>query len=449
MTEGSFHASPPAPGSWGSLRELPSLLGIILLAICLSSGCASTGGSGGTVDPNDPTANVPTGPSAGQRAQSAMEGLLMGAIIGGQAGPLGAAVGAASMMIYAAITGEVPFTGSSGSGPVGSGGQEAEREAEMERQIEDEMSRQSSLEAEIEEELRRQEELLNQIEGNTESAPAPPDVPTAVGASDSPDGTQVASVDPRVAPRAPSDRDLPAAIFDEERRTIKKGEWDNPKKMKVTVRSLDADRDGNPEQIRYHDEKTGAIVRKEVDRDYDGRIDGWTRYESGQVVEVIRDNDGDGAADEWQEFGRDGVMAGREVDRDGDGTRDAFYRFEQGSLVEERHDLDSSGSIDRVIHYEDRRLARAEEDRDRDGQIDTWTSYRVSGDREVVDRIEKDTTGDGKRDTFEVYEEIGGKTAIKTRDEDKNADGVIDVKSVYEDGKLKQREISDPAMVPL
>ena len=101
------------------------------------------------------------------------------------------------------------------------------------------------------------------------------------------------------------------------------------------------------------------------------------------------------------------------------------------------------------IVYEDRRLARAEEDRDRDGAIDTWTSYRVSGDREVVDRIEKDTTGDGKRDTFEVYEQVGGKLSLKTRDEDKNADGVIDVKSVYENGKLKQREISDPAMVPL
>ena len=70
-------------------------------------------------------------------------------------------------------------------------------------------------------------------------------------------------------------------------------------------------------------------------------------------------------------------------------------------------------------------------------------------DSKVVTRIEKDTTGDGKRDTFETYEQIEGKATIKQRDEDKNGDGTIDVKSVYEDGKLRQREISDPALVPL
>ena len=56
-------------------------------------------------------------------------------------------------------------------------------------------------------------------------------------------------------------------------------------------------------------------------------------------------------------------------------------------------------------------------------------------------------TGRGRR--LETYEQIAGKPSLKQRDEDKNGDGTIDIKSVYENGKLKQREISDPALVPL
>ena len=60
----------------------------------------------------------PTGPDhVGQRAQSAVEGMLMGAIIGGQAGPIGAAVGAGTFLIYSAITGDVPLQGGRSSRP--------------------------------------------------------------------------------------------------------------------------------------------------------------------------------------------------------------------------------------------------------------------------------------------------------------------------------------------
>jgi antitoxin component YwqK of YwqJK toxin-antitoxin module len=81
--------------------------------------------------------------------------------------------------------------------------------------------------------------------------------------------------------------------------------------------------------------------------------------------------------------------------------------------------------------------------------MDTWTGFGTIGGKEVVVRIDKDTSGDGKADTFETYEQIAGNPTIKQRDEDKNGDGTIDIKSVYENGKLKQREISDPALVPL
>jgi hypothetical protein len=38
---------------------------------------------------------------------------------------------------------------------------------------------------------------------------------------------------------------------------------------------------------------------------------------------------------------------------------------------------------------------------------------------------------------------------LARREEDKNGDGNIDITSIYENGRLKTREISDPSLVPL
>jgi hypothetical protein len=430
-----------------ALRGATALLAAIACLSLGAGGCASTPAASGTpTSAPAPQNPVSTGPSAGQRAQGAVEGMLMGAIIGAQAGPIGAAVGGTALLVYGALTGHAPFQPSPGYGGGGSGGlprSEAEREAELEREIEQEIARQDGLEAEIEAELRRQEELLRQIERDealrtaTESSPAPSQ------------GDLVASVDPRSAPRVPEQRDLPLSIFDEQRRMIPKGTWGNDGDLQVIVRSLDADRDGNPEEIRYHDAASGLIVRRENDTNYDGSIDTWTLYEAGVVAEILKDNSGNGRPDEWERYGRDGRMQSRDVDRNFDGNPDAFFVYADGVLVEERHDGNHDGNIDRLVHYVERRVARAEEDSTGDGRIDTWTYFHAEGDREVVERVERDTTGDGRIDTFEYYEQLAGKAVLKQRDEDKNGDGEIDVRSLYEDGKLKQREIRDPALLPL
>ncbi len=449
----------------GALRRGRSLLAAIALVSAAATGCASppaqpdpvstTRGPGPDVEPVDPTASLPggtssggpaapasTGPTAGQRAQSAVEGLLMGAIIGGQAGPIGAAVGGVTMLVYSAVTGDVPFQGGPGGSGRGGAGSPTGREEDLDRQIEAEVARQDSLEAEIEAELRRQEELLRQIDRD--------DALRQAEEAQKPTDTAMLDTDPRAAPRAPAERDLPLSIFDEQRRTVPAGTWGNERPLDAVVRSLDADRDGAPEEVRYYDARTGALLRKENDENYDGTMDTWTTYDAGLVAEIVRDANGDGKPDEWERYGRDGRMETREVDRDGDGTRDAFYSYEGGSLVEERHDGNSDGRIDRVVHYEQRRIARTEEDTNGDGVLDTTTFFAAGpGGNEVIERVEKDTDGDGRVDTFERYEQVAGKPSLVRRDEDRNGDGTIDVKSIYENGKLKQREISDPALLPL
>lgn len=411
---------------------------ITVLALTLSLGCATTGGSapGGGQQPQ-----APPGPSMGDRGAAALEGALMGAIIGGQMGPIGAAVGAGTMLIYGAVTGNVPLSGGRGvsSGPRN----ESEREAELEAQIEQEMERQTSLESEIEAELRRQEELLAKID--TDEA-----LNAALEAEALPEATDeeiAEQADPRTAPLAPRDRDLPEYIFETDTVSVDRGEWGNNKKMKATRRSLDADRDGKPEEIRYFDEQ-GAYVRKEEDRDYDGDMDAWSSYRGGELATREIDANGDGAVDIWESYARN-RMTRREIDRNHDGKRDAFYEYQNDSLLNERHDTDYDGRPDFRVEYQQRRRVASEEDADKDGTFDTFTSYVADGDRDAISKIEKDTTGDGRRDTLETYSQKNGKTVLAKREEDKNADGTPDITSIYENGKLVRREITDPAMMPL
>ena len=409
----------------------------VVLAFTLATGCA-TGGP--APDPNTGKGPPAQGPSMGDRGQAALEGMLMGAIIGGQMGPIGAAVGAGAMLIYGAMTGNVPLGGGgASSGPRN----EREREADLESQIEQEMQRQSSLESEIEAELRRQEDLLAKID----QGDAVQTALDAEKAADLSDEEAAELTDTRTAPRAPKDRDLPDYIFDVSTVNVPRGQWGNDKAIRAARRSLDADRDGKPEEVRYFDEQ-GQYVRKEEDRDYDGKMDAWSTYRGGQLVTREIDANGDGVPDTFERYAG-ARMTSREVDRNHDGKRDAFYEYQNDSLLAERHDTDYDGQIDFVVQYKDRRRVASEEDADKDGRTDTWTRYGPDGDEDVIVRVERDQSGDGKPDTFEAYTRKNGQTVIAKREEDKNGDGVVDIISIYEDGKLVRREISDPAMMPL
>ncbi len=82
------------------------------------------------IDPDpDPAATAGNGPTAAQRAQTAVEGMLVGAVIGAPFGPIGSAGMAGAMLVYSAITGQVPFHTSGGGG--GGGGRWRLRRSEQ------------------------------------------------------------------------------------------------------------------------------------------------------------------------------------------------------------------------------------------------------------------------------------------------------------------------------
>ncbi len=415
-----------------------------LLACAL--GCSTATGPSSPNTPKDspPPADADIGTSQpitlSQRAQSATEGLLVGGIVGSQAGPIGALVVGGLGMIYGAVVGEPPLQSGKNSKRDKS---ESRREEEIEDQIGSDKTKHAALEDAIQEELKKQEELLRQIEieeadqTNTEAATIAATTPNTNTQSN-----------PRVAPSVPQERELALALFEEKQVTIPKGKWDNTKEIRVLRYTIDADHDQNPEEIRYLDLATGKLLRIEKDQNYDGKMDSFSIYQESQLAQRMLDTNDDGKIDAWERY-TDQRMTYREIDRNFDGVTDAFYIYQGDSLREERHDTDNDGKVDRLLFYEKRELVRTEEDLNHDGIFDAWTSYQTAAGQEFVARIERDKNGNGTRDLFETYAFDGKQAVLAKREEDSNGDDKIDITSFYEKGKLVRREVADPSLVPL
>jgi antitoxin component YwqK of YwqJK toxin-antitoxin module len=364
-----------------------------------------------------------------RRANAAAEGAIIGTVLGGIAGPVGAAVGAGVFGLYGLIVGEPPLDSGGdvrGQRP-GRSGSGASSEKELDAEIE--ARRQQDLEREIEDELRRQEELLEQISRQEELQKS---IDSEIEAR-----REAEALDPLAAPAAPADRKLPDSIFDRAER--------QQGRRTLLVKSLDADRDGRPEIEIAYDQKTGQLLSRQEDTNYDGLFDVENQYdERGEVTARHEDTNHDGKVDRWNTYVQ-GRATRVEVDRDGDGVRDGFYTYRDGWRAFEEHDTNNDGKIDRRVEYAGRRREVEIEDRDLDGHMETRTFY---GESDVPVRAEIDRNGDGKTDVWEHYEgSAATQVALARKEEDVNGDGSVDVTSFYSKGKLVRKEVSDPSLV--
>ena len=148
---------------------------------------------------------------------------------------------------------------------------------------------------------------------------------------------------------------------------------------RLQLLKYDANGNGTPDTFSYMD---GArIVRIEIDRNEDGKIDRWEYYGPDQKIEKVGfSRQQDGKEDAWSFAGPDGSIA--RID------------------VSTRRD----GKVTRTEYYERDVLVRAEEDTDEDGRIDKWETY--DGDRLAV--VAFDTMHRGAPDRRLVYDAGGG-----------------------------------------
>jgi hypothetical protein len=164
----------------------------------------------------------------------------------------------------------------------------------------------------------------------------------------------------------------------------------NKKTGKLEVLKYDSDGDGKFDTVSYMD---GArIVRIEIDRDEDGKVERWEYYGLGQKLEKVgfsRSNDG--IEDAWSFSDVTGAVVRIEVSTKRDGKPNRFEHYANNILTRVEEDTDGDGRIDKWETYEGQRLASVAFDVRHRGTPDRRLVYGNDGSA----RMEVDDAGSG------------------------------------------------------
>jgi hypothetical protein len=168
-----------------------------------------------------------------------------------------------------------------------------------------------------------------------------------------------------------------------------------------------------------YNRKTGRLEQLNYDSDGDGKFDTFSYMDGPTIVRIEVDQNGDGKIDRWEYYGPGKVLERVGLSRDQSGVEDVLqYLDGNGAItrVEIMSRENGGKRVERIEHYENSVLARAEEDTDHDGAMDKWETYddgrlatvafdetrRGTPTRKILYnangtvRIEVDSTGEGR-----------------------------------------------------
>ena len=115
------------------------------------------------------------------------------------------------------------------------------------------------------------------------------------------------------------------------------------------------------------------MVRKELDINWDGRVDITPFYDAREERErEAMDLDFDGKVDSVY-FYEKGINTRRERDLNGDGRPDVWVYYEKGRLARKERDSNGDSRVDYWEYWENEQVDRVGEDLDGDGKVDRWT----------------------------------------------------------------------------
>ena len=165
-----------------------------------------------------------------------------------------------------------------------------------------------------------------------------------------------------------------------------------------------------------YDTKTGRLSLLKYDANGNGVVDTWSYMDGARVVRIEIDKDEDGKIDRWEYYGADQKLAKVGFSRQNDGKEDAWsFPRPDGSIDRIEISTARDGKVTRIEHYQQNALVSAEEDSDGDGRMDKWerydgarlasvafdTRHRGTPDRRLIYgadgsvRVEADEKGDG------------------------------------------------------
>jgi hypothetical protein len=159
---------------------------------------------------------------------------------------------------------------------------------------------------------------------------------------------------------------------------------------RLTLLKYDSNKNGVPDTFSYMDGT--KVLRIEIDKDEDGKIDRWEYYDADQkLIKVGFSRENDGREDAWSYSAPDGSVARIEIStrRDGKVTRTEYY--EKDTLVRAEEDTDEDGRIDKWDAYAIGRLASVAFDTAHRGFPDRRLLYAADGSGQV--EVDPDGTG--------------------------------------------------------
>ena len=114
----------------------------------------------------------------------------------------------------------------------------------------------------------------------------------------------------------------------------------------LTCKQVDLNYDGKIDLVTYFDDKGAQITMDEADLDFDGKFDITTYYANGKKVREELDTNFNQRPDVWKYY-EDGKLVREERDTNGDGKVDEWQYYEGGKLDRIGYDSTGSGKVDR------------------------------------------------------------------------------------------------------
>ncbi len=198
----------------------------------------------------------------------------------------------------------------------------------------------------------------------------------------------------------------------------------------------DQNADGKPDAVYFY--TAGQTSRVELDRNFDGVVDAAAVFAAGKRVREFLDDRGDGVFESHRMFIHPPWTCVVEVDEDADGRPDEWRSF-AGDVLRRRifRDPDSGRNIREESYDAEGRIYSVREVDSESGTFSSMWTYDATGEPVAY---EGDTNGDGRPDRRAFWK--GGR--LIRMEEDRNRDGRVDTwiqVSPVEDSAVVQRDL--------
>jgi hypothetical protein len=167
---------------------------------------------------------------------------------------------------------------------------------------------------------------------------------------------------------------------------------------------------GNRQVQADYNEETGRLRQLTYDSNKNGRPDSFSYMDGTKVLRVELDKDEDGKIDRWEFYGADRKLQKVGLSRLRNGEVDEWaYQGSDGTVARIEISTKHDGKVDRTEFYEKGALVRSEEDGDGNGTPDKWETYSNG----VLTSVAFDTEGTGRPTRRLVYGKDGTLTRIE------------------------------------